>query len=847
MNNRKKHSLLLKLKNTNTVLISLISAILIIIVDYINPTDLLPHSLIMAIGLICILIMLWFTYSTNFWKLIKLRTINPVDLSLFSVDITLAIYGLYLFFIKQLGTWKFKTTFVIFSISLFIGIFRGIYIHVLSNKVEKDKNIIDLRELYEGKIKSRAQPIIISDKAANYDLLDRGVIISLLYDAINDAYSSNAYVIGLEGEWGTGKTTIANLVQRRLKKNEDIRVVKDFNFWTTGSQVAILNSMYDSLLKAIGVDYNSARMKRLLRRTADFVTTVPKMGKALGQVIDENITQDDMNQLKDKLEELILSSGKRYVFFVDDLDRTNKIQVLFLLKMLGTLFNLPNLVFVLLYDKKRMRDIVGNGQELNAAFAEKIINQEIRVPEVSEKVIQDVYRTGLSKLAMLYGMDNSEVHNIRSAIDLVSEHIKNARELKRIMNSACAIAFDRYNRLNKRDLLLLEFIHFKEPSLYKLIYDNKEYFISQDFISFSLETPWRLNSNDTEKIKKFYDNNIPKYNKYLLILEMLFPYVKNYYSSGIYNQNQIIIQDIPGDNERRKQLRVCSERYFNLYFSLTQNNYSKVNLQIKNVVEKINKSTNKGEITKIYKQLLTWDNDSLYFGIEFLRLYVTDINKEKRVFISELMLNSAGQFPAVEAFNMQSNLVLTCLILLENSEIDDASRMLQRFDKRYELVVCLYSLSNDVKNSDSKLRRVVTQSWYQLCENILNNHINLYNDENYGAENAFGFFNYIKIKKLPLKIISDYVNSIISTENIYRILFDTMIKSKTVTLKYGYQVEKKDFEVMGLDNVPKIEDILQQHKPANESQKRVFDVYQRYLANNSEEKYYDNPINPDEL
>ena len=110
MNNRKKHSLLLKLKNTNTVLISLISAILIIIVDYINPTDLLPHSLIMAIGLICILIMLWFTYSTNFWKLIKLRTINPVDLSLFSVDITLAIYGLYLFFIKQLGTWKFKET-----------------------------------------------------------------------------------------------------------------------------------------------------------------------------------------------------------------------------------------------------------------------------------------------------------------------------------------------------------------------------------------------------------------------------------------------------------------------------------------------------------------------------------------------------------------------------------------------------------------------------------------------------------------------------------------------------------------------------------------------------------------
>lgn len=87
------------------------------------------------------------------------------------------------------------------------------------------------------------------------------------------------------------------------------------------------------------------------------MTTIPKVGKALSKVIDENITQDDVNQLETNLEELILSSGKKYVFFVDDLDRANKLQVLFLLKMLVTVFNLPNLVFVLLYDKNRMKKL----------------------------------------------------------------------------------------------------------------------------------------------------------------------------------------------------------------------------------------------------------------------------------------------------------------------------------------------------------------------------------------------------------------------------------------------------------------------------------------------------------
>lgn len=847
MNNKRKHSLLLKLKNTNTVLISLISAILIIIIDYINPTDLLPYSLMMAIGFICVLMILWFMYSTNFWKLIKLQTINPIDFVLFSIDITLIIYGLYLFCIKQLSTWKFKTAVVIFSIVLISEFFREIYIHPFSDKTKrnKDKNIIDLRELYEGKIKSNTQPIIISDKAVNYDLLDRSVIVSLLNDAINDAYSSNAYVIGLEGEWGTGKTTIANLVQQRLRNNEDIKIVKDFNFWTAGSQTAILNSMYDSLLKAIGVDYNSTRMKRLLRRTANFVTTMPKMGKVLGQIIDEDITQNDVNQLKDKLEELILSSGKRYVFFVDDLDRADNLQVLFLLKMLGTLFNLPNLIFVLLYDKKRMNAIVDNGEDLNAAFAEKIINQEIRVPEVSEQVMQNIYKTGLSKLAIAYGVGNSEIQEIKPAIDLIVEQIKSIRDLKRIMNSACAIAFDKNNYLNRRDLLLLEFIHFKEPSLYKLIYDNSGYFISQDFTSFPSVMPWRWDRNDTEEIKKFYDKNLSKYGKYLAMLKVLFPYVKNYYNLSIYNSNQSIAQDSYKDDERRKQLRVCSEYYFDLYFSLTQNNYSKINLQIKNIVEELNKSTTMEEMTKIYNQFFAWDEKNLSLGIMDFRIYVDEIDKEKKVSIARLMLNSARRFSDNGIPSLRATILSTCSLLLKETNINEVSKMLQHFNKRYELVGSLDILENYVKDND-ELQKIVIKTWYQLCENILNNHINLYDDENYEAENAWGFFNGIRNKKMPLKVISNYLSSIISNENVYRILFDSITES-TGTLGYGYWIQKKNFEAMGLDNVPKLEGIIKEQGPINKSQRKVFDAYQRYLANNNEEKYYDNPVNPDEL
>ena len=87
MNDSKKHSLWSRLKNTNTVLIALIVTLLIIIIDYINPTGKVKVSLVIAIGIITTLIALWLMYTTNFYKLIKLHSINTLDMLLTLVSI----------------------------------------------------------------------------------------------------------------------------------------------------------------------------------------------------------------------------------------------------------------------------------------------------------------------------------------------------------------------------------------------------------------------------------------------------------------------------------------------------------------------------------------------------------------------------------------------------------------------------------------------------------------------------------------------------------------------------------------------------------------------------------------
>lgn len=844
MNNSKKHSFWSKLKNTNAVLIALIVTLLIIIIDYINPTGRVKFSLVIAIGIITALIALWLVYATNFYKLIKLRSINTLDMLLIALSIITSIYDIYLFFMNQRNTWKFRIILCVFIITVISLITRLIYVNKAVNKSQNTETVLDLRDLYEGKIKKTDHLVVLEDQAVNYDLLNRDIIVSVLYDAIDTAYSSDAYVIGLEGEWGTGKTTIANLVKYRLNKNKNICVVENFDFWTTGSSAALLQSMYDSLLRALDIDYNSIRMNKLLKRTSKFVINVPTAGKIFNEVINENISQDDVNQLYDELEELILNSDKKYVFFVDDLDRASKSQVLFLLKMLGTLFNLPNLVFVLLYDKTRMKKIIEEENEINPAFEEKIISQEIRVPKVSEEVSNKVYKKILNELAKVYGINDSELQGIEPAIELIIKQIGSIRKLKRTINSVVSIAFSKDNDLNKSDSLLLEFIYFKEPNLYKLIKDNGLYFISQDFaISEQLLLGVQDQTKNTKRLKSFYDEKLTKYKKYIPLLEEMFPYVKSYYSHDRYNLYPSITADESKDGSRRKQRRICSSHYFDLYFSLTRNDYLKINLQVKKFVEEINMAITETEIIRIYQKFVNSSEEELALKVADLRLYIDEINKDKTIILCSLLLSNIKEFSRDGVPSSRVQALFRCKELLENSTPKNVAKMLRSFNRSYDLVGNIDMLDGYVKNIDW-LHNLTTKCWHEICQNILSEQADLYNDKNYEDDNAWGLYRYIEQQN---KYISDYLNTIISDKNVYRILFDAMIKS-TGDRGYGYKLAKEYFDILDLTHVSKLKLILEKAVPGNISKQRVYDVYQKFINNdNKEETYYSDPINPNDL
>src|SRR5690606_38756795 len=65
----------------------------------------------------------------------------------------------------------------------------------------------------------------------------------------------NSYTIGVNGEWGDGKTSVFNIVKKDLTK-DDV-VVIDFNPWMGYDKKVLVRDFFNSLSEGLGSDLSS--------------------------------------------------------------------------------------------------------------------------------------------------------------------------------------------------------------------------------------------------------------------------------------------------------------------------------------------------------------------------------------------------------------------------------------------------------------------------------------------------------------------------------------------------------------------------------------------------------------
>ena len=267
--------------------------------------------------------------------------------------------------------------------------------------------------------------------------------------------------IALQGDWGSGKTSLMNLIKTKtVNSNNKIHTVW-FNTWQFSQfemQGELSISLLSNFVDALGIDESKTAKNMLfgLRKlgklaasqVADMVggeigaKTVDKIFEKLGGSDIDPAQQ--ISKLKEEIEKLVKKkiekdSKDRIVVFIDDLDRLLPEKAVELLEVFKLFLDVPGCVYVLACDyhviaqglKKKFG--VGADELKGKSFFDKIIQLPFSMP-LGQYQVKDYIKSLLDKIHIEYNKEKED--DITSYADMVNYSTGfNPRSMKRLFNS----------------------------------------------------------------------------------------------------------------------------------------------------------------------------------------------------------------------------------------------------------------------------------------------------------------------------------------------------------------------------------------------------------------------------
>lgn len=820
-----------------------------IVADYTN----FPSKIIDKYGVVpffavfmgaCLFVVIYLIQN-KIHKSFKEKNANEFDSFILLTTIFASVYLIIISITPPHKPYKAIILLITIFLSLGLFIFR-LYVNLKSNISDvKNTNVYDLKDFMESKeiVKNNDYPILFAEKDVSYDLFNRDVIINKLYASIQACKGSDySFVIGLEGPWGSGKTTIVNNVIKKLEEaSSDFIIIDDFDPWTYNNQKVLLTTLFDKVLKRTGINYSKSSLNVTVNTLFDTIRNSHPIGNFMINVFLENDLDDGVKIIKERIQDCLELNNKTIVIFIDNLDRASSSNIIFLLKIINIIFDLKRVVYVLSYDKERMNELLVKNSNINEKYIEKIVQQEISITKLNKQKIHMVVNDCMTKLFDVYGVKKESNNDFVYIIDYLSGKISDLREFKRILNSIVPnLSFS--NGLYQPDLFALEIIRFENNGFYEEICNNSKYYISLDFdtnaelfkTSFNKE---KFNQEGKEYFKKVEE----KYGKaWLVFASNIFPNIKKYL-------NNINLRSEYENRDDYKEIslkcRAASAKYFDSYFNYDENEYILISKVYNNFINQISSKNTKEHYDGIIESFKT------FFSLLPKEYHDEIINKfwlARKDFESILnypiligLINNSNKisndigFLALSPYQRACATMATLFSLLSD---EDKMKVISylKGDIKF-LNLCSHikywlnssSIQYDKKDSDVSMFETLIHEMFNV---IVETPIDIYCDENYEINNSWVLLQAKReISKSDEKDnvdIINYISSIMKPEYIYKVLID-MIGTSNGTRGYGYFIKEKSLKCF-FENDEIVSKYLSEYPPTNDTEEFVYDIFKRY-------------------
>jgi len=327
----------------------------------------------------------------------------------------------------------------------------------------------------------------------------------------------NGYVIGLHGEWGSGKSTLINFVVEYLNskyneeadsQSEKVEVI-DFRPWMIAGHQDVMAAFVKVLSEAFGPRENiGQRFFRKTIKTIDgstnaivdgavklaiavdktmsngLVTSIAGLAKtSVAKLTKQYLEAPSLQAAHDALASQLGKSKRRFLVTIDDIDRLSQDEMLTIMQMVKTVGRFPNVVYLLSYDRDKLwaaLDVqdVGDG----AGYAEKIVQQEIELPIPSRRALLSVLDKEIS-FAVGASPDDARWFTIVS--DGINRWLTKPRDVIRFSNAMKFSWPALEGEIDPPDLLAMEGLRLFEPGAFRWIRENRDFLFREGRFQFA--------------------------------------------------------------------------------------------------------------------------------------------------------------------------------------------------------------------------------------------------------------------------------------------------------------------------------------------------------------------------
>lgn len=291
------------------------------------------------------------------------------------------------------------------------------------------------------------------------DILGRTEFAARLAGAVHDWTQPKSLVIGLHGSWGSGKTSVLNLLRESLEKasSQAVPTVIEFNPWMISGQEQLLHHFFVEIAQELDLQNQEDRDQELadkLRMYSHLLLASPDStrvesiisyflpttgalsvlaGAALwlwpsavwGPIIgifgillllarisgtvmrgaadflQTRATKARKTLLRQKQEicDLLSERGRKLLIIIDDIDRLTRVEVRQIIRLIRVNSDFPNTVFLLAFDRsiieRSLDDISGVS---GRDYLEKVAQVSFEVPDTNPVRIRRFFLSELDRV-----------------------------------------------------------------------------------------------------------------------------------------------------------------------------------------------------------------------------------------------------------------------------------------------------------------------------------------------------------------------------------------------------------------------------------------------------------------